>query len=186
MGVHILSNGFIERLNCSKQTFLLDTNIIYWNFYQRTSQSQTDKKSIYQGFLKKIIGRNKVCVTTLNLLELAKVIECNELKIYRRLHGDIDLKDYRVIATEMEKVKQEIGLIYEQIKSFAIIEECGISKANIETLYESYNELCMDPNDYMLAEFCREKGYHMVTDDADFKKYINSIDVFSVNGKFSQ
>lgn len=73
--------------NTKGQKFALDTNVLYWMFYDKCTYSNEIRQKKYQGAVVKLKLKNEIFVSPLCLCELFNIIEKNEYRIYCALKG---------------------------------------------------------------------------------------------------
>lgn len=165
--------------------FALDTNVLLWTFYSRSSATKAYQKTTYPDFITNVISNgNSIVVTAFNLNEMFHVIEKNEYDIYEKsIKNHISIKKYRKIIVERAKVKKEINLIYKQliaIPNMKIIASIAdISNLNMFT--KNYDIHNCDFFDFTLIDYCNRNKISIITDDSDFCNSYNNSDVYTAN-----
>lgn len=167
--------------------FVLDTNVLLWTFYPNASASNPNSIS-YSGFISDLISHNlNLNILSFNVSEFIYVIEKTERDIYCRMMNKnvMNLKKYRKISGERQKVQNTIKLAYSQIKAINNINIYyePLNERLIDSYINSFNLHLLDFFDYDIVKFCKEKGYALITDDADFKLNASDIDIYTVNQK---
>lgn len=174
----------------------VDTNILLWTFYGKTTYVQSYQKKIYPSFLAKLIQDKscKIYTTTLNIAELYNVIEKNEYELYldrnKLKENEFTRKQYRKIQAERKMIKEELDLIYNQVKKCMNISEYVISNETLLEFQNDYDNHKYDMNDFSLIKFCLDNDIkNILTDDKDFNsnlKMLNSINIYSANKNISK
>lgn len=171
--------------NIRGQKFALDTNVLYWMFYDKCNYSNEHRQKKYQNAVTKLKLHNDIFVSPLCLYELFVIIEKNEYRIYRLTHHKDDtfkLKDYREIVSERTAVKEILDITYKTIKQFATIIPQTIDKNTVSDLASSFSVHRLDIFDKSLADFCRENGIDsIVTDDKDYRTVANQLNIYTAN-----
>ena len=164
----------------------LDTNVLLWVFYSRSSSTQSYQKNEYPTFISKVIvNDNPLIISAFNLNEMFHVIEKNECDIYNNNHNgaSLRLKQFRKLTHERIKVKREIDLIYKQIQAIPNVKIVG-SKTDMNELnsfVSKYEVHDSDFFDFWLINYCNENNFCIVTDDKDFVNSFNKNVVYTAN-----
>lgn len=171
----------------------LDTQIVYWVFYASDAYALSDKRPYqidkYAEYIKELYkNENKLVVFGGVLLELFKIIEQNEYKLYIDVNcisqENLSLKEYRKNTAERELVKKKLDIVYKQIDNMAYIQYDFLEKSLCEDFIESFTDHKADFVDFSLLYFCKKEGIHnILTDDADFKTLSGDLNIFSANGR---
>lgn len=178
------------RLPKTAEKIAVDTQIIYWVFYADDNfliEEKPRQISEYSSYIKKLLGNgNKIVVFGGVLLELFKIIEINEYKIYLDLNGkkedELKLKDYREIKKERELVKQKLDIAYKQLKQFGELVYDPIDSETYKKFIESFDCHKSDFVDFALLKFCEKNDIsYILTDDKDFKTIPSDITIISDN-----
>lgn len=171
--------------NVKKQKFALDTNVLYWMFYDKCSYSNETRQRKYQNAVTKLKLYNEIYVSPLCLYELFVIIEKNEYKLYGISHNKDEafkLKDYREIASERKAVKNILDITYKNINQFAKIVSQTIDKNAVNSLATTFDKHKLDIFDKSLVEFCAQNGINnIVTDDKDYRTAVNDINIYTAN-----
>lgn len=171
--------------NVRHQKFALDTNVLYWMFYDKCSYSNETRQRKYQNTVTKLKMHNDIYVSPLCMYELFVIIEKNEYKIYSaKQHKDdsFKLKDYREIAEERISVKEILNITYKNINQFAKIIPQTIDKNAVDNLAASFAMHKLDIFDKSLVEFCLLNGIgNIVTDDKDYRTAGNELNIYTAN-----
>lgn len=178
-----------EKLPVQEEPIAIDTQVLYWVFY---ADDQYIGEKVYQipkysSFLENIIENgNEIVVFGATLLELFKIIEINEYKIYLELNGidkdTFSIKDYRKIDSERKYVQKKIDVAYKQINQVATIYYELLDESCCEQFIEDFANHRADFVDFCLVRLCdKMKIHNILTDDGDFKTIVNGINVFSGN-----
>lgn len=170
------------------EKFAVDTNVLYWTFYEKSTYSSEKRRKIYPNAVTNLKLHNTIYVSPLCLYELFVIIEKNEYKIYCAEHGkdeNFKLKDYREIAQEREKVGKILEITYKNIRNFASILPQNIEKEGIGHLASSFAEDKLDVFDKTLAVFCRENDIkNIITDDRDYRTVVDELNVYTANRNY--
>lgn len=180
-----------DRAKINIKSVAIDTNVLLWTFYDKTTFVQSYQKKIYPGFLSGLIeNRNcKVYTTFYNICELFNVIENNEYELYLK-HNSLEIevfskKQYRLITEEREKLKKTFELLYSQISQCMEIKEMLLDENCINFYNENFLEHRYDMFDFLLLKFCKDNNVDgVVTDDSDFssyKEYVNNVSIITAN-----
>lgn len=171
--------------NVKRQKFALDTNVLYWMFYDKCSYSNEVRQKKYQNTVTKLKMHNEMFVSPLCLYELFVIIEKNEFKIYSAKHHKDEtfkLKDYREIISERNSVKDILNITYKNINQFAKIVSQTIDKNTVENLATTFAAHKLDIFDKSLVEFCALNGIeNIVTDDKDYRTVGNELNIYTAN-----
>jgi predicted nucleic acid-binding protein len=175
--------------NVKGQKFALDTNVLYWMFYDKCSYTNERRQRKYQNIVTKLKLHNELYVSPLCLYELLVIIEKNEYKIYcakNQLSTDaFKLKDYRDKQDEREKVKKVMDITYKSIRQFTTIPQQTIDRESVKALIEVFEKNKLDIFDQSLAVFCKSnKIQNIVTDDKDYKTVSDDINIYTANRKY--
>lgn len=175
--------------NTKGQKFALDTNVLYWMFYDKCTYSNEIRQKKYQGAVVKLKLKNEIFVSPLCLYELFNIIEKNEYRIYCVLKGlsekDFLLKDFRELKNERRKLRETLELVNKQVVMFAKVPDHIISKHNVKDTVETYENHQMDIFDKELTRFCMANGIrNIVTDDRDYKSVADEINIYTANRKY--
>lgn len=175
-------------LRVSKDIFVLDTNILYWTYYSRCTYSKGYQKDYAPAIISLKAKENKLMVLTISLCELSSIIERNEFNIYINTKGYDEyytIKDYREVSEERKKNREQLELIYKQIKSFAAIEDTEITRQIIEDYYNSFTAYKLDIYDYVLVDYCKKNNIkNIITDDKDFISVLKDVNIYTANGNY--
>jgi predicted nucleic acid-binding protein len=175
--------------NVKGQKFALDTNVLYWMFYDKCSYTNEQRQRKYQNIVTKLKLHNELYVSPLCLYELLVIIEKNEYKIYcakNQLSTDaFKLKDYRDKQEEREKVKKVMDITYKSIRQFTTIPQQTVDRESVKALIEVFEKNKLDIFDQSLAVFCKSnKIQNIVTDDKDYKTVSDDINIYTANRKY--
>lgn len=175
--------------NVKGQKFALDTNVLYWMFYDKCSYTNEQRQRKYQNIVTKLKLHNELYVSPLCLYELLVIIEKNEYKIYcakNQLSTDtFKLKDYRDRQEEREKVKKVLDITYKSIRQFTKIPQQTVDRESVKALIEVFEKNKLDIFDQSLAVFCKSnKIQNIVTDDKDYKTVSDDINIYTANRKY--
>jgi predicted nucleic acid-binding protein len=175
--------------NVKGQKFALDTNVLYWMFYDKCSYTNERRQRKYQNIVTKLKLHNELYVSPLCLYELLVIIEKNEYKIYcakNQLSTDaFKLKDYRDKQEEREKVKKVMDITYKSIRQFTTIPQQTVDRESVKALIEVFEKNKLDIFDQSLAVFCKSnKIQNIVTDDKDYKTVSDGINIYTANRKY--
>lgn len=187
MGSHTLDKLNFDG-NGDPHTVLIDTNVLLWIFYDRSTSFKDYQKEKYPNIFANTVNDNKYVVNTVILSELFNLIEKTEYKLYRddnKLTEEYTLKKYRKNLEERKKLKQRIELIYQQIHNAIEIRDCNISTKSIDGYKNNMCSHLLDCNDYIVAEFCRENNISKIlTDDSDYICLCDEFQIYSANNAF--
>lgn len=179
-----------EALPHPSHSVAVDTQIIYWVFYADDNMPedkkpwQTEKYSRYIEHL--LSNGNKIVIFGGVLLELFKIIEINEHKLYLDLNGktsdEVSLKDFREIPYERKRLKKILNLVYKQITQISTFVFDAINEHITSTYISEFEHHNSDFVDFALVKFCEEKHIsHILTDDKDFKTIETDVSIISGN-----
>lgn len=172
----------------SGEKFAVDTNVLYWTFYEKSAYSTEVRKKTYPNAVTNLKLHNQIYVSPLCLYELFVIIEKNEYKIYcdqQKKDENFKLKDYREILAEREKVGKILEITYKNIRNFATILPQKIDKERVGDLATSFAKDKLDVFDKTLAVFCRENDIkNIITDDRDYRTVIDELNVYTANRNY--
>ena len=165
--------GNLKTTKVTKDTvFALDTNVLLWTFYSRTTVLSNQKKVEYSNFIAKLISNgNKIYILGHNLNEMMHVIERNEYEIYiQRISSKIGLKQFRKNSKYRAFIQNEITLIINQLKSIPNIDlvDSKFLTTDIDRFTTDYLLHQCDFFDFLLIDFCNQHNCAVITDDKDF------------------
>lgn len=171
--------------NARGQKFALDTNVLYWMFYDKCNYSNEKRQKKYQNAVTKLKLHNDLFVSPLSLYELFVIIEKNEYKIYCSLHhssDDFKLKDYRDSVTERNSVQKILDITYKTINQFAHIRPQTVHKDSVSDMATSFSAHQLDVFDKALTDFCRENSIaNIITDDKDYRTVADQLNIYTAN-----
>lgn len=169
------------------EAFVLDTNVLLWTFYSKSS-IQNRNASAYSNFIANLINQNKHLIILFNnFCEMIYVVEkiehglyCSENNINKNSYP---LKRFRKDRTQRHQIKEEIELLYEQITNISqiqIVKE--LSSLNmVHTYIDKFEEHVLDFFDYSALEYCNENNIPLISDDGDFSNELREFDVYTAN-----
>ena len=175
-----------ENMEIPKE-FVLDTNVLLWTFYSKSS-FQNRNASAYSNFIANLIAQNKHLIILFNnFCEMIYVVEkieyalyCAENNINKKTYP---LKRFRRNCTQRHQVKEEIELLYEQITNIEQIqiikESCSLN--TVYTYIDKFGEHVLDFFDYSALEYCNENNIPLISDDGDFGNELHKFDVYTAN-----
>ena len=172
--------------NVRGQKFALDTNVLYWMFYDKCTYFSSDtRRRKYQNAVTKLKMHNDIYASPLCLYELFAIIEKNEYKIYAAKHrkdNTFKLKDYRDIESERTAVSSILDITYKSIKQFTKIVTQTIDKNAVHDLAASFEQHKLDVFDKSLVDFCNNNGINnIVTDDKDYRTLKDEMNIYTAN-----
>lgn len=171
--------------NVKGQKFALDTNVLYWMFYDKCTYSSATRQRKYQNAVTKLKMHNDIYVSPLCLYELFVIIEKNEYNIYAAKHhkdSTFKLKDYREVVSERTSVKSILDITYKNINQFAYIMTQTIDKNAVSALATSFAQHKLDIFDKSLVDFCNNNGINnIVTDDKDYRTVKDEMNIYTAN-----
>lgn len=171
--------------NVKGEKFALDTNVLYWMFYDKCTYSSEPRQRKYQNAVTKLKMHNDIYVSPLCLYELFVIIERNEYNIYTENHhkdSSFKLKDYREMATERISVKSILDITYKNINQFAKIVMQTIDRNTVNDLATSFAQHKLDIFDKSLVDFCNSNGINnIVTDDKDYRTVKGGMNIYTAN-----
>lgn len=178
-----------DKLPLGNEPIAVDTQVIYWVFYADDQYIGDKAYQIpkYSRYLERIIENgNEVIVFGGVLLELFKIIEINEHKLYIGLNGKdenmLPLKEYRKIEAERKYVQRKIDVVYKQIRQFATICYDAVDEICCEQFIGNFIDHRADFVDFSLVQLCAKRNIHnILTDDGDFKTISSDMNIFSGN-----
>lgn len=175
--------------NVKHEKFALDTNVLYWMFYDKCSYSNEKRQKKYQNVVTKLKLHNTICVSSLCLYELFVVIEKNEYKLYCDRYGydkdEFKLKDYRNIDSERRSVREILGITYKNIRQFTDILPQTLDKNAVENITLTFHTHQLDVFDKALADFCiHNKISNIITDDRDYTTALEALNIYTANNKY--
>lgn len=158
----------------SNEKFIVDTNILIFMFYSRTTtfynQNLTNQKSLeYSDFISGLLSNgNKIVVPTSTLTELYQKIETTEFELKRTLYKN--KKQYRSNLSERSLCGQQIDSIKKQIDGIGSDKlEVQLMDLNLERFKNDFVNHSLDTFDFcMLSSAVDSKLYNIITDDCDF------------------
>lgn len=176
--------------NSYSHTVLIDTNVLFWIFYDRSTSIKEYQREKYPDIFAKTVNDNNYVVNTVILSELFNLIEKTEYQLYRvdnKLSENYSLKRYRKNLKERKKLKQRIELIYQQIHNAIEVRDCNIPTKSIVGYIDNMYSQRLDCNDYIVVEFCRENNIcKILTDDSDYISVCGEFQIYSANNAFFQ
>ncbi|WP_422090987.1 type II toxin-antitoxin system VapC family toxin [Tenacibaculum ovolyticum] len=163
----IKTSNYIVKPN---DNFFFDTNV-WLHIYAPFSEYNIDKQKKFSSFFEKVIDRDAIIwVNSMVISEIANVIVRDRYKKYKFDNKVFDLKfkDFwkkKEKITAVEDAKSIINLILE----LDITEQMpdSFNSINIEKDLDKYYG-SLDYNDAFITHLCVQKGYLIVTEDADF------------------
>jgi predicted nucleic acid-binding protein len=170
--------------------FLVDTNAWYWITYSRATlpclpPPLTKQIEQYARFIKKALEvGSTIARCELTFAELAHRIEATEKKIYEYHslnQGHINLKEYRALPAERERVVSELVSAWSQVTKMS--ESCVLTVGDEATkgALEAFENYPIGGYDLFHLQAMKQKGLAgILTDDADFSK-IPQISVYTCN-----
>lgn len=170
----------------SSRVFALDTNILYWIHYSKASDPSLKAHPYqvvkYPNFVEKLIENgNELVTTSVNLTELVNVIENSEYKIYKAVNkAQLNKKDFRKIASERTKYKNEIEKVLMEINSsYSDKIKCiELDENRLAQFSDNIDKNSCDVFDYIVIEYLRTLGINdFITDDRDFHS-VENINVY--------
>lgn len=171
-------------------SIVIDTNVLLWNFYGNISYSSAYQKNIYQPLLSSIVTKGcKIYTTTINIFEVFNMIEKNEYKIYLSNNNldenQFNLKQYRQLSYERERIKSTCNLILKQISQCINVVDISIKNENIEEFNNNFTSHKYDIFDFTLLKFAEENNInYILTDDKDFSTgsyLIDKVNIITAN-----
>lgn len=174
--------------NVRGQKFALDTNVLYWMFYDKCSYSNEKRQRKYQNTVTKLKMNNEIYVSPLCLYELFVIIERNECNLYiAKQHKDntFKLKDYREVESERESVKAILDITYKNINQFAKIVSQTIDRETVSDLAVTFTQHKLDIFDKSLVDFCTSNGIsNIITDDKDYRTASKTLNIYTANQNY--
>ena len=174
--------------NSDPRTVLIDTNVLFWIFYDRSTSIKEYQKEEYPDIFANTVNENNYVVNTVILSELFNLIEKTEHELYRvdnNLPKEYSLKRYRKNSKERKKLKQRIELIYQQIHNAIEVRDCNVSTKSVVGYMDNMYSQRLDCNDYIVVEFCRENNINKIlTDDSDYISLCREFQIYSANKAF--
>ena len=174
--------------NVKGQKFALDTNVLYWMFYDKCTYSSATRQRKYQNAVTKLKMYNDIYVSPICLYELFGVIEKNEYSIYvAKNHKDstFKLKDYRDVLSERNSVKSILDITYKNINQFAQIVSQTTDKKTVSDLASSFATHKLDIFDKSLVDFCNINGINnIITDDKDYRTVADGMNIYTANPRY--
>ena len=174
--------------NISRTNFVVDTNVLYWMFYENCNYSDSYQKCYQEAVVRLKIKNNNLIVSTISLYELFSIIEKNEFNIFKKTHKkdtDFKLKDYRKIPEERRKIKKLLNITYKNISQFTKIMGYDLSNQDVTNLCEDYESHNLDVFDYTLVNFCKQNRIsNIITDDRDYRSALNDLNIYTANRNY--
>lgn len=175
--------------NVRGSKFVLDTNILYWMFYDRCSYSHAPSQKKYSSIVTKLKMYNQLFVSPLSLYELFVIIEKNEYRLYCMENGyseeEYRLKEYRKIQQERKRLQDTLELTYKQINQFTKILPQNLTKDKVLNTAQNFSTHKLDVFDQTLISFCKENSIHnIITDDGDYATTLDVVNVYTANQRY--
>ncbi len=161
--------------------FLFDTNIWLLLFGTVSNYQLTDQAS-YSKLLKELILREKpIFITSMILSEFANVLLRHDFKRWSRANQLInpDFKKDFVGSNDYKTSVIAIKQLIKNILGIPNIIKVSDSFHNIDNSRILNNFDNVDFNDSYITELSNQNGYKVVTNDKDFQKLSNMIDVIT-------
>lgn len=154
-----------------KNIFALDTNILYWMHYSRSSLARNVgyQLTTYPNFISDLLmNGNKLVTTIYNITELIYIIERNEFDIYRLANSTISKKGFRDVLPARIGVKNELETVMLQIKEIYEVMEFNIDILGIDDFMSDFSNHNCDDFDYLIIKNLLKNGISsIISDDSD-------------------
>ena len=174
MVVDITSKNMSDLGIDKQETFLLDTNILYWLFSGTpVKPNDIQKVTEYTRFVRDLIANGNILWTSAgNVQELLHLIENDEFQFYKvSTHNQgTSKKTYRADTSERNKLKIKEQATLSSIKGLCEIYRLTITEKQIDCFVNSFDRHTYDLMDFFIAENAKNNGrVNVVTDDKDFR-----------------
>lgn len=161
--------------------FLFDTNV-WLLIYGPIADYQKKDQREYSRFLANLIQRNRsIYITSMIISEFANVILRRDFRQWsdNQTIPNIDFKRDFVGTREYVDSVQEIKQLIVEILSLPIITKIpdNFNSLNMDTILERFD--VVDLNDAYISALSQSNNYKIVTNDRDFQKLQNSIDIIT-------
>ena len=162
-----------------KEVFAIDTNVLIWTHYSKASNPSlrlnTYQVNDYPNFIDKLLSNgNKIVTTYLNLSELCGVVERNEYRIYKALHGmgnNFKIKDFRDVSEARNDYKVELKNMLLEINATydSNIDIVEVNDKVIKNFSEGIDDHKCDVFDYAIIQYLKSINiYNYISDDKDY------------------
>lgn len=170
-------------------TFLLDTNVLYWSCYLTAEYAQPApyQRVSYLPYLDaaRLVGAT-LKKSLLSLAELSHLIERDEYKIFKAATGQTPtLKEYRHnYPDERARIAEEIETAWLSAELLTNYQTLSVpSSADASQCLTALKALAIDGYDVLIYETARQLSVHqIITDDADYGELPN-LRIFTANNK---
>lgn len=183
----MLINEINRKMKCSGKYFV-DTNV--WVYYAymahkayNLDETKKNKLDSYTSFIEKIVeDGGELFTSSLCLSELANAIEREALRQYNEIHGSVlNQKQFRGIGKERAKIISDIEMAWFSIKNVATIIEHSISKKTGDGIITEIKSAPVDAYDAIFLQLIKDqKIINIITDDKDFQKAVEHIDIYTI------
>lgn len=167
--------------------YLFDANIWISIIGWEGLNSFNNTKEISSFFNKCINAQAIILLPAIVMSEIINRIHHEEHKKYKRnINGNCSYKDFRKTA-ESNKVIEDIQKLFIsqiiKLKEHGIIEQIDDDFESID-IYRVVDDLkILDFNDYVILEICKKQDAMLVTNDSDFLKFKDDINILTKNSK---
>jgi hypothetical protein len=174
---------------CKSDIFLVDTNVWLWYSYPNsTTDLDPARQKDVSNYLSYLIQAASVGATLaysgLILVELASVIERNELKTFQKAFPRIKPKEYRHnFSQERANVAKIVESAWAMVRDFAISIDLMINDTAIDNALQRFQEQSLDGYDLLHLETMIQADagqIKIMTDDCDYCT-IPEIQLFTSN-----
>lgn len=170
--------------NCTHQYFVIDANALLYVFYPNSAPNYAYS---YSNFVSNLINEGKIIyIPIFVLIEAINVIEKIELELYNKNNNtNLHMKLFRDNSLERKKVKNNIELFLAQITSISQIKILPqtLNVTPINVFVDKFDQHKLDLFDFYLEDLCCKESYPIITNDADFTKGLQSVDIYTSNPK---
>lgn len=169
--------------------YFVDTNVWYWTTYATGKKMPEDNSpndyqiNEYPNFISEALDNNcQLYHCSLNIAEIAHLIENIEHKIFCDTKVDDSLKNFRrKRPTERERVVNEILQASNGISSMSNLLDLNLNSNKNSELLDSLSKQCTDFYDSAYVDLMKNNDIPIIlTDDADFAS-VKGIKVYTAN-----
>ena len=161
--------------------FLFDANIwiaICWPV--KTKQSYNDAVNFFH---KTVTNRSKILLPAIIVSEVINRIHRDEFQKYKEKYPSINkFKDYRktknfqIVNNDIKSVFHAQIVKLQKSKIIEIIDD-GFEGCSLEMMINDLDKL--DFNDSLVFKICKKNDCYLVTNDSDFFKFYNDVNIFT-------
>lgn len=115
---------------------------------------------------------------------MVSIIERSEYEIYKKTHGNLELKEYRHnLPAERANVVALVQLAWSQVQALAVPVDLTVNDTTINAALTRFSTQALDGYDLMILEAIGQAGTEaikVITDDSDYAT-VPDIQVFTSN-----